>query len=50
MAIVKFYISSAELNTKPLLTAAREYWSVENNSHWQLDVCCFKSVKNGWIF
>ena len=37
-AIVKFYISSAELNAKSLLTAAREHWSVENNLHWQLDV------------
>ena len=37
-AIVKFYISSAELDAKSLLTAAREHWSVENNLHWQLDV------------
>ena len=36
--MMKFYISSAELDAKSLLTAAREYWSVENNLHWQLDV------------
>jgi predicted transposase YbfD/YdcC len=34
----KFYISSAELDAKSLLTAAREHWSVENNLHWQLDI------------
>lgn len=37
-AIMKFYISSAELDAKSLLTAARAHWSVENNLHWQLDV------------
>ena len=36
--MMKFYISSAELDAKSLLTAAREHWSVENNLHWQLDV------------
>jgi len=34
----KFYIRSAELDAKSLLTAAREHWSVENNLHWQLDI------------
>jgi predicted transposase YbfD/YdcC len=34
----KFYISSAGLDAKSLLTAAREHWSVENNLHWQLDI------------
>lgn len=37
-AMIKFYISSAELDAKSLLTAARAHWSVENNLHWQLDV------------
>jgi predicted transposase YbfD/YdcC len=36
--VMKFYISSAELDSKSLLTAARAHWSVENNLHWQLDV------------
>ena len=38
VATVKFYISSATLDAKSLLTASREHWSVENNLHWQLDV------------
>jgi predicted transposase YbfD/YdcC len=38
VATIKFYISSAELDAKSLLTAARAHWSVENNLHWQLDV------------
>ena len=38
IASVKFYISSAELDAKSLLNAARAHWSVENNLHWQLDV------------
>lgn len=37
-ATVKFYISSAALDAKSLLNAARAHWSVENNLHWQLDV------------
>ncbi len=37
-ATIKFYISSAKLDAKSLLTAARAHWSVENNLHWQLDV------------
>ena len=35
---VKFYISSAKLDTKSLLEASRAHWSVENNLHWQLDI------------
>ena len=38
VATVKFYISSATLDAKSLLTASRDHWSVENNLHWQLDV------------
>lgn len=35
---VKFYISSAKLDSKALLEASRAHWSVENNLHWQLDI------------
>ena len=30
-AVVKLYISSAKLDAKSLLSAAREHWSIENN-------------------
>jgi len=35
---VKFYISSAKLDSKSLLEASRAHWAVENNLHWQLDI------------
>ncbi len=34
----RFYISSANPNTKALQLAIRHHWAIENNLHWTLDV------------
>jgi predicted transposase YbfD/YdcC len=36
--MIRYYISSADLSAKKLAEAARQYWFVENNLHWSLDV------------
>jgi predicted transposase YbfD/YdcC len=35
----RYYISSLPAETKTVLNAIRQHWSVENKLHWVLDVC-----------
>lgn len=35
---VRYYISSADANSKQLAHDIRTHWSIENNLHWNLDV------------
>ncbi len=35
---VRYYISSAEANSKLMANDIRSHWSIENNLHWNLDV------------
>ncbi len=35
---IRYYISSAELTTEELATAARSHWAIEGKLHWKLDV------------
>ncbi|WP_114026353.1 ISAs1 family transposase, partial [Shigella sonnei] len=37
-AMVRYYISSADLTAEKFATAIRNHWHVENNLHWRLDV------------
>jgi predicted transposase YbfD/YdcC len=34
----RFYISSLKSSAKKITSAIRSHWSVENSSHWSLDV------------
>ena len=36
---VRFYISSLKADAKYINSAIRSHWSIENNLHWNLDVC-----------
>lgn len=37
-AVVRYYISSAELTAEQMAKAVRQHWHVENKLHWCLDV------------
>lgn len=37
-ATVRYYISSASLNSRQFAEAIRDHWRIENQFHWRLDV------------
>ena len=38
-AETRFYLSSLPLQVKKIAAAVRGHWGIENNLHWQMDVC-----------
>jgi len=42
---VRYYISSAEANSKLMANDIRSHWSIENNLHWNLDVIFKEDVQ-----